>query len=134
MAATIPATVLTFGIGANYFASMEIDHTKTFFGVDPILVLGAATIACGGLGYLLGPTIGGTIWKVSHRQILPLVEARERDFYQHIVRNRVDPRYQSTSNPVPDYHGEKIGSLHQYRQWLRDQAKFRKKAAWESDP
>lgn len=30
--------------------------------------------------------------------------------------------------------GEKIGSLHQYRQWLRDQAKFRKKAAWETDP
>ena len=26
--------------------------------------------------------------------------------------------------------GEKIGSLHAYRQWLRDQAKYKKKAKW----
>jgi import inner membrane translocase subunit TIM23 len=29
-----------------------------------------------------------------------------------------------------DDAGERIGSLHEYRQWLRDQAKFRRKARW----
>lgn len=65
---------------------------------------------------------------------MALIEARDREFHQHIVRNRVDPRAQSATNPVPDFYGkrllislshvlrhtsltgEKIGSLHQYRQ------------------
>jgi hypothetical protein len=29
---------------------------------------------------------------------------------------------------VPDYYGEKIGSMKGYRQWLRDQATYRRKA------
>jgi len=134
MFVTMPTTVIAFGVGASYLASMEIDHSKLIFGVDPVFVLGAATIACGGLGYLLGPTFGGIAWNMTHRKILPMVEARDRDFYNHIVRNRVDPRAQSPSNPVPDYHGEKIGSLHHYRQWLRDQSRFRKKAERSMDP
>ena len=29
--------------------------------------------------------------------------------------------------------GEKIGSLHQYRQWLRDQARYKRKSGWIDD-
>ena len=65
---------------------------------------------------------------------MALIEERDREFHRHIVRNRVDPRAQSATNPVPDFYGEqvpdpvydmlskyffageKIGSLHQYRQ------------------
>ncbi|KAF8582293.1 mitochondrial import protein Pam17 [Ramaria rubella] len=134
MMATLPSTLLAFGLSANYFGSLESDPTKPIFGVDALYVFGAATVACAGLGYLLGPTIGGAGWRLTHRQVLPLIESRERDFHKHIVRNRVDPRAQSATNPVPDFYGEKIGSLHQYRQWLRDQSKYRKKAAWATDP
>lgn len=31
------------------------------------------------------------------------------------------------SNPVPDYYGEKIGSVKDYRQWLKDQRAFKLK-------
>jgi import inner membrane translocase subunit TIM23 len=31
------------------------------------------------------------------------------------------------ANPVPDYYGEKIGSVAGYRQWLKDQRAFNKK-------
>jgi len=62
-----------------------------------------------------------------------LIEARDREFHQHIVRNRVDPAAQTATNPVPDFYGEKIGSLHQYRQWLRDQSRYRRKALWPED-
>jgi import inner membrane translocase subunit TIM23 len=95
------------------------------------------------------------------------IEARDREFHQRIVKNRVDPTAQSATNPVPDFYGtcfsktrthapssyhlyqhhdfissantdstgldstgEKIGSLHQYRQWLRDQSRYKKKAKW----
>jgi len=66
---------------------------------------------------------------------MALIEERDREFHRHIVSNRVDPRAQSATNPVPDFYGEqmhdyvyymyvlkyistgeKIGSLHQYRQ------------------
>ena len=88
-----------------------------------------------GAGYLVGPIIGSTLWRVTHRRTMALIEARDREFHQHIVKNRVDPRAQSATNPVPDFYGkytltlilrhvlrrrpltgEKIGSLHQYRQ------------------
>jgi import inner membrane translocase subunit TIM23 len=31
------------------------------------------------------------------------------------------------ANPVPDYYGEKISSVKDYRQWLKDQRAFNKK-------
>ena len=66
---------------------------------------------------------------------MKLIEAKDKKFHQHIVKNRVDPTAQSATNPVPDFYGkfcrvisspnltlerrilgEKIGSLHDYRQ------------------
>ncbi|KAI0351519.1 Pam17-domain-containing protein [Trametes cingulata] len=128
-AVTIPATVAGFVAGFSYFANMEMDPTKPIFNIDPMWVYGGATLGCAGLGYLIGPVIGSSIWRLTHRRLMRLIEQRDKEFHQHIVKNRVDPTAQSATNPVPDYYGEKIGSLHDYRQWLRDQAKFRKKAA-----
>lgn len=55
------------------------------------------------------------------------VEQKEKEFLAHIKKNRVDPSFQSLSNPVPDYYGEKIGSVTQYRQWLKDQRAYNRK-------
>lgn len=52
---------------------------------------------------------------------------KEKEFYQRVRRYRVDPSSQSFSNPVPDYYGEKIGSVKDYRQWLKDQRAYNKK-------
>ncbi|EIW51814.1 Pam17-domain-containing protein [Trametes versicolor FP-101664 SS1] len=128
-AVTIPATALGFFAGISYFGNMEMDPSKPIFNIDPMFVYGGATLGCAGLGYLLGPVIGSSIWRLTHRRTMKLIEQRDKEFHQHIVKNRVDPTAQSATNPVPDYYGEKIGSLHAYRQWLRDQSKFRKKAS-----
>ncbi|KLO14912.1 mitochondrial import protein Pam17 [Schizopora paradoxa] len=130
MAATIPSIFIGFGAGAAYFGSRDIDATKPIFGFDPLYVYGFATMACGGLGYLIGPTIGSSFWRITHRRTMNLIEAKDREFHRRIVKNRVDPTAQSATNPVPDYYGERIGSLRQYRQWLRDQAKYKRKARW----
>lgn len=37
-----------------------------------------------------------------------LIEARDREFYRRIVKNRVDPTAQSATNPVPDFYGETL--------------------------
>jgi import inner membrane translocase subunit TIM23 len=49
---------------------------------------------------------------MTHRRTLALIEAKDREFYRHIVKNRVDPRAQSTNNPVPDYYGIYLPTFH----------------------
>jgi len=133
MATTVPSVVLAFAGGAAYFGSSEIDPSKPIFGIEPLFVYAFATLATTGVGYLVGPTIGSSIWRLTHRRTMALIEARELEFLKRIRKNRVDPRAQSAVNLVPDFYGEKIGSLHDYRQWLRDQSKYKKKAQWLQD-
>ncbi|PWN47300.1 mitochondrial import protein Pam17 [Violaceomyces palustris] len=126
---TIPTTLLA-GVGSgSYFLTLELDSGPSIAGIEPLIIYGIATLACTGLGWLTGPTIGSSIWSLFHTDHARQIAAKDQDFYEHIKRNRVDPTRQSMQNPVPDYYGEKIGSLKQYRQWLRDQAAYRRKAA-----
>ena len=52
---------------------------------------------------------------------------KEKDFYRRIKKYRVDPSGGSSANPVPDYYGEKIGSVKEYRNWMKDQRAFNKR-------
>jgi import inner membrane translocase subunit TIM23 len=49
---------------------------------------------------------------------------KEKSFYDRIKRYRADPSTSTLSNPIPDYYGEKIGSVQDYRKWLKDQRAF----------
>lgn len=129
MVTTIPTTLLAGAAAGSYFLTLEIDPSNTIAGLDPIYINAGLTLASTGLGWLTGPTVGNSIWGLLHRKNAKQIAEKDHDFYEHIKRNRVDPTRQSVQNPVPDYYGEKIGSIKQYRQWLRDQAAFRRKAA-----
>ncbi len=54
----------------------------------------------------------------------------DKEFHKHIVKNRADPTANSVRNPVPDYYGEKIKSVSEYRKWLRKQREYRRKATF----
>ncbi|PPQ84064.1 hypothetical protein CVT25_003666 [Psilocybe cyanescens] len=127
-AVTIPSSLLGLTLGALYFGNLDTDPTKLILGIDPFFFYGICTLGCAGAGALAGPTIGASLWRFKNRNILSLMDKKDHDFYQRIAKNRVDAALQSPTHPVPDYYGEKIGSLHQYRQWLRDQAKYKRKA------
>ncbi|KAI5815016.1 mitochondrial import protein Pam17, partial [Pyronema omphalodes] len=114
-------------IGIGYLANKEIDVTQTIFGMDPLIMFGLATIGCGAAGWLVGPSVGGAAFNIAKKRWISQIAEREREFLKHIQKNRVDPSFQSFSNPVPDYYGEKIGSVKQYRQWLKDQRAYNKK-------
>jgi mitochondrial import inner membrane translocase subunit TIM23 len=120
------------------------------------------------MGALIGPTIGSAVWRLRHRHKIAVLDEMDREFFKRIAKNRVDASLQSPTNPVPDYYGmydfgfcmlslilflgEKIGSLHQYRQvrailqiqtfgsdhlplpqWLRDQAKYKRKVLFPEE-
>ena len=97
----LPSTAASFIGGLQYFG----DHPPNFMGLDPLFLTIAATASCAGLGYLIGPLVGSSLWRLTHRRTLGLIEARDREFHHHIVRNRVDPTRQSATNPVPDFYG-----------------------------
>ncbi|WRT69737.1 presequence translocated-associated motor subunit PAM17, mitochondrial [Kwoniella shivajii] len=129
---TIPTTFAGLFIGGGYFASLETDPSQLIMGIEAMYVYGGATLGCMALGYLAGPTLGSSLFSLTHSSISrgnnsPL-EIMDREFFNRIKRNRADPRFQSAQNIIPDFYGEKITSLSTYRRWLRDQAVYKRKA------
>lgn len=128
----IGSSVFTAVLGCNiswvYLSNMEIDPLQPIMGFDPLVVISSALAASGCLGYLMGPLIGTQIFKLSNKKRLMSFQIKNREFLKKVVANRVNPSSQSFSNPVPDYYGEKIGSIKEYRQWLRDCHAYRRKA------
>ncbi|KAF3916809.1 hypothetical protein ABW20_dc0108868 [Dactylellina cionopaga] len=127
LAGSIFCSIVTSTIGINILGTLEIDPSKMIWGLDPLMALGVGLIASGATGWLIGPVAGTQAFKFMNRRWLPEITKKEKEFFHHIKKNRVDPSFQSLSNPVPDYYGEKIGSLSQYRQWLKDQRAYNRK-------
>lgn len=103
------------------------DTLASASSLDPFLTSGLCTVFCFALGWLIGPTFGQALWRLVHRRAVGAYVNKERDFFARVKKFRVDPQGASTTNPVPDYYGEKVGSVRGYRQWLKDQKAFNRK-------
>ncbi len=126
---SVIGTLIAMGIAWVWVASKEIDPTETIFGLDAFTVYIGGIMCVGVIGYLLGPPlIGDTVFNLTHRGIMSSYRIKQKMFLKHVRKMRVDASRQSMNNPVPDYYGEKIGSLKDYRQWLRDCNEYRRKA------
>lgn len=79
---------------------------------------------------MFGPVLGNLMFKAMNNKIAPAMDRRDKDFYEHIKANRADARLNSIRNPVPDYYGEKIQSVHDYRSWLRKQREHYRKGVF----
>ncbi|CEP64461.1 Pam17p LALA0_S11e04698g [Lachancea lanzarotensis] len=128
LGSSVVTALLTSNASWAYLSTMEIDPMQTIMGFDPLVVVSAGLLASGAFGYLLGPIFGTTIFKMRQKSNLADYNKKTKEFLKHVIENRVDSSSQSFSNPVPDYYGEKIGSVGEYRQWLRDCHAFRRKA------
>ncbi|KAF0421506.1 mitochondrial import protein Pam17 [Gigaspora margarita] len=126
---TIPTTLGGFGLSLGYVATREFDPTP-IFGQEPIIIYGIGTLVCGLSGLLIGPILGSSLWKLFHQEEVRLMEQRDREFYEHIRKNRADPSLHTLRNPAPDYYGEKIKSVADYRKWLRKQREIVKKGTF----
>lgn len=128
----LACSILTGGLGGlvtlNFLGNVEIDIEKPIMGFDPTVVMGGAVILGCGFGYLLGPFLGSPLFGLFNRSAMYQYKLKDQLFLQRIKTKRVDPSTQSFSNPVPDYYGERIYSLNNYKQWLRDCNAFRRKS------
>ena len=87
-------------------------------------MLGGLTLLSGGVGWLLGPTFGQPIFKLWNAKWGKQMAAKEKSFFERVKRYRADPASSSPQNPIPDYYGEKVSSVSDYRRWLKDQRAF----------
>ncbi|WBW72824.1 TIM23 translocase complex-associated motor subunit Pam17 [Schizosaccharomyces osmophilus] len=131
---SIPTAVLGLGVGSSYFMTRAVDPTVTMMGLDMFTIYVLATIASGAFGWLIGPTLGRQVWTLINRKQANQIAYREEEFYKHLKKNRVVPSMESYSNPIPDYYGEKIFSLWDYRRWLRDQKAYVQRSFLRTTP
>ncbi|KAB8233440.1 TIM23 complex component [Aspergillus alliaceus] len=128
LASSIASSAASTVIGVQILSAQDLEHMGAqVMGLDPFVVLGMATAACGAVGWLIGPFVGNAVWGLVNRQYRQAFMIKEKEFYDRIKRFRVDPSSNSIANPVPDYYGEKIGSVQGYRQWLKDQRVYNRK-------
>ncbi|KAL3417940.1 presequence translocase-associated motor subunit [Phlyctema vagabunda] len=114
-------------LGAQVLSRADMDPIVSQIPLDPFITLGMITFACGGLGWLAGPSLGTAAFNYRNRKFKSQMDAKEKEFYGRVKKYRVDPSASSMANPVPDYYAEKVGSVQGYRQWLKDQRAFNKK-------
>jgi len=123
---SLVASILCAGAGAaigiTVLSTSEFDVMQ--FGIDPTFVIGGAFIGSALVGWLAGPAFGNAAFNLRYRAIRGQIAKKEKEFYERIKKFRVDPTSSSMQNPVPDYYGEKIGSVTDYRRWLKDQRAF----------
>jgi import inner membrane translocase subunit TIM23 len=56
--------------GVVFLSNQEYENViASYFGFDPLMTLGLATLACGGLGWLVGPFFGNAAFNLLHRRI-----------------------------------------------------------------
>ncbi|KAF4309477.1 Mitochondrial import protein Pam17 [Botryosphaeria dothidea] len=127
---SIAAAIASTAVGVNLVLGYDVDSLGAqTFGLDPFIVMGLSTVACGCVGWLLGPAIGDGMFRLVYRKIGRQIVEKEKQFFQRIKKFRVDPTQSSLNNPVPDFYGEKIGSVADYRRWLKDQRAFNLKTS-----
>ncbi|KAK6455714.1 mitochondrial import protein Pam17 [Scheffersomyces xylosifermentans] len=115
-------------VALSYLGNIQFDVETPIFGLDPLMVLGGAIFLGAGVGWMLGPFVGTAIFRLTNQSAMKQFRIKDKEFLSRVRANRVDPSSQSFSNPVPDYYGERIYSLKDYKQWLRDCNAFRRKA------
>ncbi|KAI9662208.1 MAG: TIM23 complex component [Trizodia sp. TS-e1964] len=127
--ASVGTSAATTLLGVSILSRQDLESfgANTFFGMDPFILLGLATAGFGTVGWLAGPIFGSLAFKMGNKRISGEMAVKEKQLYERIKRFRVDPSKSSFSRPVPDFYGEKIGSLRDYRRWLKDQRAFNRK-------
>ncbi|KAI8865667.1 mitochondrial import protein Pam17, partial [Ramicandelaber brevisporus] len=122
------------GVGGSLAAAgyvllgMEVDPSQTIMGVDPLAINALCMIGAGGLGFLVGPSLGNLIWKAANKGLVRKMESREDELLRRVVKHRSPSNLHSIRNPIPDYYGENIKSVESYRTWLRRQREHTRRA------
>lgn len=76
-------------IGVQILSAQDLENLGAqVMGLDPFIVLGLATAACGAVGWLAGPFLGNGIWGLVHRRYKSGVAVVSSPIYFYDVVSR----------------------------------------------
>ena len=114
--------------GSYYFGAIaDFDPTTPILGIDPAIAFTIGAMGVSAASIVVGILSGGALWRILKSKVVNLVDARDKEFFQRVIKYRSDASKSSPQNQIPDYYGEKIKSVAEYRKWLRKQRKFKRK-------
>lgn len=68
VASSAVTSAVTTVLGVQYLSTQDVESFGAqVMGLDPFVVLGMATMACGAAGWLLGPFVGNGVWSLVNR-------------------------------------------------------------------
>lgn len=74
LVSSVASSAISTTVGVQVLSGQDLEHLgATVMGLDPFVVLGLATAACGAVGWLLGPALGNGIWGLVYRKYKPSV-------------------------------------------------------------
>ncbi|KAI8855223.1 mitochondrial import protein Pam17 [Chytridium lagenaria] len=107
--------------GYYFFAVAEFDPTEpVWIFPDPSMAYALGIFLTGGVCAGAGIIAGGQIWRALQRS--QVLKAIDLDPVQETIRGQL-----SIDNPAPDYYGEAVTSVSEYRAWLKKQRAYRLK-------
>lgn len=117
----IPGIIGWFGIQGWILTLPIIDPTQTIAGLDPLVVIGAGSIAGMITSWFTGSWIASLAYKFSpsRRLISNSLAQNQTDFYHRILKFRANVPPDPNRPRGFDFYGEKIMSISEYRKWLR---------------
>lgn len=79
LASSVVSSLASTTIGVQVLSSQDLESLGAqVMGLDPFIVLGLATAACGAVGWLLGPMVGNGVWGLVYRRFTPSVATVSR--------------------------------------------------------
>jgi import inner membrane translocase subunit TIM23 len=74
LASSVGTCLVSTTVGVQLLSSQDLESLGAqVMGLDPFVVLGLATAACGAVGWLAGPVVGEGIWGLVYRRFKPSV-------------------------------------------------------------
>jgi mitochondrial import inner membrane translocase subunit TIM23 len=72
LASSIVTSLVSTAVGVQFLSTQDLESLGAqVMGLDPFVVLGLATAACGAVGWLVGPIVGNGTWGLVHRRFKP---------------------------------------------------------------
>lgn len=72
LASSIIASIASTITGVQVLSQQDLESLGAqVMGLDPFVVLGLATAACGAVGWLAGPFLGNAVWRLVYRRYKP---------------------------------------------------------------